>query len=86
LLVGREVDGALRFAGGVGTGFTQQMLEELRDLLRPLIVAQCPFGTVPPRSATGVATWVRPELRARVEIAEFTNDGLVRHASFVALL
>ena len=31
------------------------------------------------------ATWIRPELRAMVEITEFTNDGLVRHASFVEL-
>jgi bifunctional non-homologous end joining protein LigD len=86
LLVGREVDGVLRFAGGVGTGFTQQMLEHLRDMLRSRVIERCPFATVPPRSATGVATWVRPELRARIEIAEFTNDGLVRHASFLSLV
>jgi ATP-dependent DNA ligase len=29
--------------------------------------------------------WVRPSLSAVVDIAEFTNDGLVRHAVFVAL-
>jgi bifunctional non-homologous end joining protein LigD len=86
LLVGREIDGALRFAGGVGTGFTQQMLEHLRELLRSMVTTECPFAKVPPRAATGVATWVRPELRARIEIAEFTNEGLVRHASFLSLL
>jgi bifunctional non-homologous end joining protein LigD len=87
LLVGRQDPrGVLRFAGGVGTGFTQQMLEELRATLRSMVVAECPFDRVPPRSATGMATWVRPELRARIEIAEFTNDGLVRHASFVSLV
>jgi bifunctional non-homologous end joining protein LigD len=32
------------------------------------------------------ATWVEPVLRAEVEIAEFTNDGLVRHATFVGLV
>jgi bifunctional non-homologous end joining protein LigD len=31
------------------------------------------------------ATWVEPALRATVEIAEFTNEGLVRHATFVDL-
>jgi bifunctional non-homologous end joining protein LigD len=87
LLVGREdSNGVLRFAGGVGTGFTQQKLEELRDLLRARVIDECPFATVPPRSATGIATWVRPDLRARIEIAEFTNDGLVRHASFLTLV
>jgi len=87
LLVGREgPDGELRFAGGVGTGFTQQLLEQLRDTLRARVTTECPFARVPPRSATGVATWVRPELRARIEIAEFTNEGLVRHASFLSLV
>jgi bifunctional non-homologous end joining protein LigD len=87
LLVGTpQDDGSLAFAGGVGTGFSQARLEELTSTLRPLVVRECPFRTTPPRSATGVATWVRPELRAVVDIAEFTNDGLVRHASFVDLL
>lgn len=86
LLVGRPLpDGTLSFAGGVGTGFTQARLESLLALLRDRMVPECPFPTTPPRSLTGVATWVRPDLRAIVEITEFTNDGLVRHASFVDL-
>lgn len=86
LLVGTpRPDGSLAFAGGVGTGFTQQMLEDLYSLLQGLVVPECPFVTAPPRSTTGVATWVLPDLRAVVEIAEFTNAGLVRHASFVSL-
>jgi bifunctional non-homologous end joining protein LigD len=87
LLVGLpQPDGSLAFAGGVGTGFTQARLESLIAMLRPLMTATCPFVTVPPRSQTGDARWVSPELRALVEIAEFTNDGLVRHASFIDLL
>ncbi len=87
LLVGRpHPDGSLAFAGGVGTGFTQKTLEELTTVLRERVQRECPFQVVPPRSATGPATWVRPDLRALVEIAEFTNDGLVRHASFLRLL
>ena len=87
LLVGRPApDGSLAFAGGVGTGFTQARLESLLAMLRELVVPECPFNAVPPRSATGDATWVRPDLRAVVEITEFTNDGLVRHASFIDLL
>jgi bifunctional non-homologous end joining protein LigD len=87
LLVGRPAaDGSLAFAGGVGTGFTQARLETLLAMLGERIVPECPFSTVPPRSQTGDATWVRPDLRAVVEITEFTNDGLVRHASFIDLL
>ena len=29
---------------------------------------------------------MRPELTAAVEIAEFTNEGFVRHATFVELV
>ncbi|MGB8857910.1 MAG: non-homologous end-joining DNA ligase [Ilumatobacteraceae bacterium] len=87
LLVGVPADdGSLRFAGGVGTGFDQAMLERLTAELKARVMRECPFSALPPRSYTAGATWVRPELRALVEIAEFTNDGLVRHASFVRLL
>lgn len=87
LLVGVPADdGSLRFAGGVGTGFPQKTLEQLTAALRGLVVDECPFTPRPPRAYTVAATWVRPELRALVEIAEFTNDGLVRHSSFLHLL
>ena len=85
LLVGVDDGAALTFAGGVGTGFDQATLESLRRRLDALTIADCPFDPLPPRSYRRQATWVRPELTATVEIAEFTNDGLVRHASFVGL-
>lgn len=87
LLVGRFADdGRLEFAGGVGTGFNQRTLEALNRRLRHLGTDTCPFEPLPPASYRRKARWVRPELRATVEIAEFTNDGLVRHASFVGLV
>ncbi|CAN5481686.1 ATP-dependent DNA ligase [soil metagenome] len=87
LLVGiPAADGSLAYAGGVGTGFSQAMLELLLEELRKRVVADCPFRETPPRALTGEATWVRPELRALIEIAEFTNEGYVRHSSFRKLL
>ncbi len=87
LLVGiPAADGRLVYAGGVGTGFTQARLESLLKELRSRVVPNCPFVETPPRSHTGEAIWVRPELRALIEIAEFTNDGYVRHASFLELI
>jgi bifunctional non-homologous end joining protein LigD len=85
LLVGRQTDSGLRFAGGVGTGFDQPTLESLTDRLRGIADDDCPFDPPPPPAIRRTATWVEPVLRAQVEIAEFTNDGLVRHASFVDL-
>jgi bifunctional non-homologous end joining protein LigD len=50
-----------------------------------LAVDRCPFDPPPPAPVARTATWVEPVLRATLEIAEFTNDGLVRHATFVDL-
>ena len=85
LLVGRPTGDGLRFAGGVGTGFDQRTLESLTAALGELTTSQCPFDPLPSPAVRRTATWVDPILRATVEIAEFTNDGLVRHASFLRL-
>jgi bifunctional non-homologous end joining protein LigD len=85
LLVGRPGPEGLAFAGGVGTGFDQRTLRDLTGRLRELVVEACPFDPAPPTSVARTATWVDPLLHARVEIAEFTNDGLVRHATFIGL-
>lgn len=86
LLVGRrDTRGALQFAGGVGTGFDQSTLESLTSRLRALEIDDCPFETLPPAKHRRGARWVRPDLTATIEIAEFTNEGYVRHASFIEL-
>lgn len=76
----------MAFAGGVGTGFAQSTLELLTTRLRDLVTSECPFEPVPPSTYRRNAVWVLPELRAVVEITEFTNDGYVRHASFISLV
>ena len=86
LLVGVPEPEGLRFAGGVGTGFNQRTLRELTARLKKLRADTCPFIALPPREYSRDAIWVRPELRATVEIAEFTNEGYVRHSSFTGLV
>lgn len=86
LLVGRELDGGLVFAGGVGTGFDHALLESLTRRLRTLEVEECPFDPPPPATYRRGARWTEPTLHATIEMTEFTNDGLVRHASFVGLV
>lgn len=86
LLVGVTEPAGLRFAGGVGTGFNQRVLADLTKRLRALRTTTCPFITMPPREYSRDAMWVSPELRARIEITEFTNEGYVRHSSFIQLI
>jgi bifunctional non-homologous end joining protein LigD len=85
LLVGRYDGARLVFAGGVGTGFDQHLLDTLSERLGELETADCPFEPAPPATYRRSAHWVMPQLRATIEMTEFTNDGLVRHASFVEL-
>ena len=85
LLVGRWDGDRLAFAGGVGTGFDQATLEAMTARLRDLAQDDCPFDPLPPTSYRRGAHWVDPVLTAEVEITEFTNDGLVRHATFITL-
>jgi bifunctional non-homologous end joining protein LigD len=85
LLVGRWDGDRLVFAGGVGSGFGQALLESLTPRLRSLGTEACPFDPVPPASYRRTAWWVEPVLTATIEMTELTNDGLVRQASLVEI-
>ena len=85
LLVGRWDGDRLVFAGGVGTGFDQATLTAMTPKLRDLEQRDCPFDPLPPVSYRRGAHWVEPVLTAAIEITEFTNDGLVRHATCLDL-
>ena len=83
LLVGYNEDGALRYAGKVGTGFDHETLRELGARLRELEADGSPF---PPFKPIPPGTrWVRPELVAQIGFAEWTRDGRLRHPRFLGL-
>ena len=83
LLVGYNEDGALRYAGKVGTGFDQATLRELGAQLRELERDESPF---PPFKPIPPGTrWVRPELVAQIGFAEWTRDARLRHPRFLGL-
>lgn len=84
LLLGTYEDGKLRYAGRVGTGFDRATIAEVGARLAPLRSEKPAFDDLP-REARRGAHWVKPELVAEVAFAEITPDGLLRHASFVAL-
>jgi bifunctional non-homologous end joining protein LigD len=82
LLLGYYADGALRFAGKVGTGFSRATLRDLAGRLAPLRRDTSPFADeVRERSAT----WVEPRLVAQVGFSEWTRDGRLRHPRFLGL-
>jgi len=86
LLLGAWVDdGQLRYAGRVGTGFTDRQLRALLAELKKRSVAQSPFDDDRPARGAGKVHWVRPELIADVEFTEWTRDGSLRHPVFRGL-
>jgi bifunctional non-homologous end joining protein LigD len=83
LLLAVNEGGTLRYAGKVGTGFSNQVQHDLRARMDRL-AADKPAVAVPRAEARG-AHWIKPELVAEVAFAEFTADNVVRHASFLGL-
>ncbi|MFC0861541.1 non-homologous end-joining DNA ligase [Sphaerimonospora cavernae] len=83
LLLGvHDEGGRLRYAGSVGTGFTEATLRELAVRLARLKRETSPFDEELPREDTRGAYWVHPVLVGEVRFGEWTGDGRLRHPSW----
>lgn len=86
LLLGLYNDnGELIYAGRVGTGFNQDMLQELVRRLKPLVQNKTSLCHLPGGISFKGVTWVKPQLVAQVEFSNWTRDCLLRHSSFKGL-
>jgi len=83
LLLAAKDKGKLTYAGKVGTGFNAKLIEELMERMRPLAVDKAPVEV--PRADRKGAHWIEPKLVSEINYAEFTDDGILRHPSFVGL-
>ena len=96
LLVGYYEGRKLIFAGKVRQGFNPTSRRKLFGSLVPHAVATCPFANLPSSKKShfgeGVTAedmkklkWLKPKLVTQVRFAEWTNYGLLRHATFLGL-
>jgi bifunctional non-homologous end joining protein LigD len=85
LLLGFYEDGRLVYAGKVGTGFTAQMLVDLRRRLERSERQSPPFANPPRGAEARGAHWVAPKLVCEVAFTEWTRDGHLRHPTFQGL-
>ncbi|MDR9750378.1 DNA ligase D [Pseudomonas sp. SZMC_28357] len=85
LLLGVNDESGLVYAGRVGTGFNQASLKSIHEQLKARERKSSPLAkSLTSAQARGVH-WVEPELVGEVEFAEWTREGVVRQAAFVAL-
>ena len=83
LLLGLWEGGKFRYAGKVGTGFSAKLIDDLMERVRPLEIAKAPVEV--PRADRKGAHWLEPKLVAEIAFTEMTEDGVLRHPSFIGL-
>jgi bifunctional non-homologous end joining protein LigD len=81
LIVAVYENGELRYAGRVGTGYTQKMAHDLFKRLSPLRVDKRPVE-LPADERRKDVVWVEPKLVIEAEFAGITHGGVLRQASF----
>ena len=84
LLLGFYEGKELIYAGKVGTGFTDEILEDLYLKLSQIETEKCPFSESKKIRSKNVH-WVKPELVAQVSFTEWTKTSKLRHPSFLGL-
>jgi bifunctional non-homologous end joining protein LigD len=82
LLVGYYEGEHLRYAGKVGTGFDDRLLQDLRERMDELRREESPFADEV--TEEGIH-FIKPELVGEVGFTEWTRDGRLRHPRFLGL-
>ena len=80
-----DQDGALRYAGRVGSGFNDATLARLHARLKKLETETASFADPPHGAPARGVHWTEPRLVAEVAFTEWTGDGQLRHPVFKGL-
>jgi bifunctional non-homologous end joining protein LigD len=83
LLLGYWNGAELSYAGHVGSGLTDGLIEDLRKRFTQLARKSSPFWQKPPLHRP--TTWLEPEVVVEVEFSDWTPDRLLRAPVFVRL-
>ncbi len=81
LVVGYWKASRLNFAGKVRNGFVPTLRRDVARMFRGRGTTVCPFDNLPVEAGKRCC-WLRPELTARIEFANWTDAGHLRHARF----
>jgi len=84
LILAQPTEDGLKYAGNVGSGFSEAMLASLVPVFEGLR-AECPFPKVPDVDRE-VKLWLRPFLWCEVRFLEWSADGKLRFPTFRKLV
>lgn len=82
LLIGYYKDGNLKYAGKVGTGYSDETLKFLYEKMHPLERKTSPLDE---EVSDKNVHWIKPELVGEFQFTEVTVDGKLRHPSYLGL-
>ncbi|MCY1713663.1 DNA ligase D [Caproiciproducens galactitolivorans] len=85
LLLGVYEGDELIYAGRAGTGLSGRAVKELEVEFESRKRTEPPFKLAPKPRSNEKITWLEPELVAEIQFAEWTEEDLLRHASFKGL-
>lgn len=83
LLIGYYENKKLHYAGKVGTGYSDDLLEEMRSEMDRLETGENPFAQKDISEKN--VHWIKPRLVGEFKYTEWTGDNRLRHPSFVGL-
>ncbi|MGH9649484.1 MAG: non-homologous end-joining DNA ligase, partial [Terriglobales bacterium] len=84
LVLGHYDGDKLLWAGNVGSGFDQTLLDLVHQRLKPLVTSASPLPDAH-KELSGLVTWVRPEVVCTVRFASWTHEDRLRAPVFVGL-
>ncbi len=85
LLLGLYDSGKLVYVGRAGSGLSDGVIKDLEEKFRTIRVSESPFINPPKPKGHETLTWVEPVLSTVIKFTEWTNENLLRHASFQGL-
>jgi bifunctional non-homologous end joining protein LigD len=85
LLLGFYEGDELVYAGRAGTGISESDMKVLEEKFMNIKRSDSPFKPAPEPRRGEKITWLEPELAAEIKFAQWTEENLLRHASFKGL-
>lgn len=85
LLLGVYENRELMYAGRAGTGISEAEMKHLENEFRDIKANASPFKNAPKGNSKEKIIWLKPELVALIRFAEWTENNLLRHASYKGL-